>query len=119
MTCDEYYPVVVQAVAGSGRLVYAYFSDGSIHLYDVQPLVAAGGVFERLNDDAFFSDAITVLNGTVAWDVSGQYDPTLCIDIDPFTLYEAPAVADPWSMSHRDGDRARSPCNRRARCQRP
>lgn len=31
----------------------------------------------------------------LAWDPSGQYDPTNCIDIDPFAVYEAPVVADP------------------------
>lgn len=31
----------------------------------------------------------------VAWDVSGRFDPTTCIDIGPFAAYEAPAVSDP------------------------
>jgi len=30
----EYFPVVVQAVAGENRIVYAYFSDGQIKQYD-------------------------------------------------------------------------------------
>ena len=37
----------------------------------------------------------TVLNDTVAWDVSGRYDPATCIDLDPFTVYAAERVSDP------------------------
>ena len=32
---ETYYPEVVQCVPGSGKSVYAYFSDGNIRLYDV------------------------------------------------------------------------------------
>ena len=92
---NDYFPAVVQAIPGPGRSVYAYFSDGSIKLFDVQPLIADGGVFAKLDDYAFFRDRLTVLNDTVAWDVSGKYDPTTCIDIDPFTVYEAESVQDP------------------------
>ena len=91
----EYFPVVVQAVAGTDRIVYAYFSDGQIKQYDMAPLIAHGGVFAPLTDDAFFTDRLTVLNDTVAWDLSGCYDPTNCIDIDPFEVYAAASVADP------------------------
>ena len=91
----EYFPEVVQAIPGPGQTVYAYFSDGSITQLDVSQLVAGGGVFERLNDHEFFVSALTCLNGTVAWDVSGKLDPTTCIDIDPFVVYEAKRVADP------------------------
>jgi len=92
---DEYFPVVVQAVPGPDQTVYAYFTDGTIHLFDAKPLVAQGGVFARLASKEFFEGALTVLNDTVAWDVSGVFDPTTCIDVDPFTVYEAPVVADP------------------------
>jgi hypothetical protein len=30
----------------------------------------------------------TVMNHTLAWDLSGNYDPYLCIDIAPETIYE-------------------------------
>ena len=38
---------------------------------------------------------MTVLNGTVAWDLEGNRDETRCIDIDPFTVYDSPVVKDP------------------------
>ena len=96
---ENYYPVVVQALAGPDKFVYAYFSDGRITRFDMKPLIAKGGVFTRLEDDVFFTKSIVVLNDTVAWDVSGEFDPTTCIDIDPFVLYEAEAVADPLAES--------------------
>jgi hypothetical protein len=92
---EAYFPAVVQAVPGPNRTVYAYFSDGSIKQFDVKPLIAGGGVFARLAEDDFFENRLTVLNDTVAWDLSGHYDPTDCIDIDPFTVYQAQSVPDP------------------------
>ena len=92
---DQYYPVVVQALAGEDSTIYVYFTDGSIHLYDMKPLIARGGVFARLRDEKFFKEGLTVMNSTAAWDLSGHYDPTDCIDIDPFELYEAEVVEDP------------------------
>ena len=92
---ERYYPVVVQAIAGEDYTVYAYFSDGSIHKYDMKPLLEKGGVFTQLRDKDFFTDKLTVLNSTVAWDLSGCFDPTNCIDIDPFDVYEAETVEDP------------------------
>ena len=92
----DYYPEVVQAIAAEDHAVYAYFSDGSIRKFDVSPLVAKGGVFERLSEHGFFLHAITVMNGTVAWDVTGDHDETRCIDIDPLTIYEnSVVVPDP------------------------
>ncbi|MBR3293097.1 MAG: DUF2442 domain-containing protein [Oscillospiraceae bacterium] len=91
----EYFPVVVQAVAGPERTVYAYFSDGKVTKYDMAPAIARGGVFTPLADEAFFSDKLTVMNDTVAWDLSGCYDPCNCIDIDPFEVYSAASIADP------------------------
>lgn len=91
----EYFPVVVQAVAGPGRLIYAYFSDGQVKQYDMAEAIARGGVFAPLADPAFFTERLTVLNDTVAWDLSGCFDPRDCIDIDPFEIYAAESVADP------------------------
>ena len=92
---EKYYPVVVQALVGPDFTVYAYFSDGSIKLYDMKPAISKGGVFEPLKDKEFFSRRLTVLNNTIAWDLSGNYDTTKCIDIDPFTVYDSPSVSDP------------------------
>ncbi len=92
---NEYYPIVVQAVPGPEYTVYAFFSDGKITKYDMKSAIARGGVFAPLADEAFFSERLTVMNDTIAWDVSGCYDARRCIDVDPFEVYAAPSVADP------------------------
>lgn len=92
----EYFPEVVQAVAGDDYHVYAYFSDGTVRRFDAGPLVEKGGVFSQLADAGFFAECLTVMNGTVAWDVAGSWDETRCIDVDPFAVYENSAlVPDP------------------------
>lgn len=92
----NYVPTVVQAVPGDAYMVYAYFSDGTVRLADVRPLIDRGGVFGPLSDQEVFREKITVLNGTVAWDLKGDRDPTKCIDIDPCELYrKSPVVPDP------------------------
>ena len=35
---ESFSPEVVQAVAGDDYTVYAYFTDGTIHLFDMKPL---------------------------------------------------------------------------------
>ena len=88
----EYFPEVVQAIAGDDYTVYAYFTDGTVRLYDAKPLINRGGTFAQLADQAFFSNRLTVMNGTVAWDVAGNWDATKCIDVDPLTVYESAAI---------------------------
>ena len=38
---------------------------------------------------------ITVMNDTVAWDISGDWDQYKCIDLDVETLFKCPEVPDP------------------------
>ncbi len=92
---SRFFPSVVQAVPAKDRIVFAYMNDGSIRRFDMKPLIESGGVFEPLRNPEVFASAITVLNDTVAWDLDGNRDPAACIDIDPFILFEQPAVHDP------------------------
>ena len=92
----NYFPVVVQAIAGKGHTVYAYFSDGSVRLADIEPVIQKGGVFTPLLDDSFFRSRLTVMNGAVAWDITGTRDETKCIDLDPIEMYHtSQIVPDP------------------------
>ncbi len=86
---EDYFPQVIQAIAGKNYCVYAYFTDGSIKQYNAKWLVENG----TLNDESFVK-SLTILNGTVAWDLSGEYDTTNCIDIDPFTVYKGQPVRE-------------------------
>lgn len=80
-------PKVVQVVPTEEFTVYVYFEDGKIVCYDAKPLLAKK-VFEPLKDLDFFMNACTILNDTLAWDISGDRDTTRCLDIDPDMLYE-------------------------------
>ena len=92
----EMIPKVLQAVAGENFVVYVYFHDGSIRLFDAKPLLNAGGVFTPLRDPVFFRERLTVLNDSVAWDMDGTLNLSTCVDLDPCELYEtSPAITDP------------------------
>lgn len=91
---EKIFPEVVQAVAGENYTVYAYMKDGSVRLFDAKPLIEKGGVFSQLRDKEFFAERLTVMNETVAWDLSGNHDPCDCIDIDPFSISKCPEAED-------------------------
>lgn len=94
----EFIPEVFQAVPGDNFTVYAYMNDGSVRMLDMKPIIAQGGIFEKLKDIDFFN-SVTVMNNTVAWDLSGVRDPYNCIDIDPCGIAECPVIADPISVA--------------------
>lgn len=86
---------VIQVYPKDDYKIYIYFSDGRVKLFDVSDLVGKG-IFKKLEDREFYLNRCTVLNNTLAWDISGNYDPGNCIDIDPVTLYnESVEVKDP------------------------
>lgn len=97
-----FFPEVLQAVPTEDYKVYAYFNDGTIHLTDVRPLIQPGTVFEPLGNLDIFKNALTVLNGTVAWDLTGNYDKTRCIDLDPMLIWQTPEVPDPLPQPEED-----------------
>lgn len=89
-------PQVVQVLAGENFTVYVYFLDGAIRLLDAKPLLNQGGVFSPLRDEATFRNSLTVINGTVAWDLEGARNASACIDLDPCELYDnCPSAIDP------------------------
>ena len=79
-------PEIVQVVPHRDYTVSVYFVDGKIVTYDVKPKLDSG-VFTALKDIDFFLNRCKIMNDTLAWDLSGNNDPTDCIDIDPETLY--------------------------------
>ena len=85
------FPEVVQVKPNDDYTVYVYFSDGKIVCYDVKPLLEKN-VFRKLKEKDIFMDTCTILNDTLAWDISGNRDETSCIDIAPETLYELEAI---------------------------
>lgn len=98
----DMFPSIVQAVSGEDFTVYAYCNDGAVRLVDVKPLIGKGGVFAPLADTEFFQERLTILNDTVAWDITGNRDETACVDLDPCWIFEdAPIVDDPLAAEDR------------------
>lgn len=79
-------PEVVQVVPKENYVVEVLFQDGKIVHFDVNRLLKKG-IFAKLNDKDFYKNRCTVMNHTLAWDISGEHDPTNCIDIAPDVLY--------------------------------
>lgn len=96
MTMDNrYFPEIDQVIPTRDFKVYLYFDDGSIKLFDAREIIKKG-IFRKLQDIDLFMNACTVLNGTLAWDLEGNYDETKCLDLDPIVLYKTcPDVEEP------------------------
>ena len=77
---------VIQVKPNFDFTVYIYFNDGKIKLYDMKSFLN-NGVFVQISDIDNFLNKCTVMNGTLAWDLSGKFDPTNCIDMDPESIY--------------------------------
>ena len=84
-------PDIVQVVPHDNYTVSVFFCDGKMVIYDAKPKLDQG-VFQRLKDLLFFKNSCTILNDTLAWDLTGNRDPANCIDIDPDTLYALEAA---------------------------
>ncbi|HEX7714522.1 MAG TPA: DUF2442 domain-containing protein [Bacillota bacterium] len=86
---------VIQVYPTEDYRVYLYFTDGKVKLFDAKELVIQG-IFQQLKDAVIFRETCTVLNDTLAWDLSGKRDPSECLDLDPEELYETcPEVEEP------------------------
>lgn len=77
---------VIQVYPHDDYIVDVLFSDGKMVRYNARHLTEEGK-FPILKDINFYEERCTVMNHTLAWDVSGKHDPAQCIDIDPDVLY--------------------------------
>lgn len=80
-------PEVVQVVPHENYQIDILFQDGREVCYDASSLVKKG-VFKVLADKDIFINSCTVMNHTLAWDLSGNRDSTNCLDLDPDSLYQ-------------------------------
>ena len=87
----DYFPEIVQVIPHDNYTVTVYFHDGKIVVYDLSNLLDTG-IFIKLKDIKVFKDTCMILNDTLAWDIGGNKDVYNCIDIDPETLYNLPAM---------------------------
>ena len=76
-----------------GKVEYVTFDDEKIIDYDATKDLQTELV-EPLRDIEVFKEACTIMNDTLAWDITGNRDNKNCIDIDPFTLYEMDCISE-------------------------
>ena len=72
-----------------GREVDCYFTTGHVRRYNMAGLLKpdCGPVFRPLRNRKTFLSTMTVINGTLAFDVAGNHNEYKCIDIDPETIF--------------------------------
>ena len=87
---------VVQVIPYEDYTVYVYFEDGKIVCYNAKNLLDKE-VFKPLKDINLFMNSCTILNDTLAWDISGSRDASKCIDIDPDMLHSLEHATDRFS----------------------
>ena len=73
-----------------GRKVDCYFTTGHVKRFDMAPLLKpnCGPVFRPLRSRRTFLSSMTVMNGTLGFDISGRRDDRNCVDIDPETIFD-------------------------------
>lgn len=80
-------PKLFQVLPADDYKVYLYYDNGEIKLYDCAWILNESGVFEKIHDISAFKELCTIMNNTLAFDVSLVRDPCNCIDICPDTIY--------------------------------
>jgi len=87
---------ICMALPAKGRKVDCYFTTGHVRRFDMAPLLKpdCGPVFRPLRDRKTFLSAMTVMNGTLAFDVAGGRNEYKCVDIDPETIFQEGEVLD-------------------------
>ncbi|MQY76880.1 MAG: DUF2442 domain-containing protein [Spirochaeta sp.] len=81
-------PKLFQVFPTSDYSVYLFYDNGEIRLYDCSWILNKSGVFTKLHDIENFKELCTIMNGTLAWDISECRDFYNCIDICPDTVYQ-------------------------------
>ena len=86
----EYLPNICMVKPAGQWKVDCYFSTGHIRRFDMAPLLKpdCGPVFQPLRDRKTFLKTMTIMNGTLAFDVAGDRDERKCVDIDSDTIFE-------------------------------
>ncbi len=81
-------PVLYQVLPTDDFKVYLYYDNGEIKLYDCNFIHAGPMSFDKIKDINEFKRLCTIMNRTLAFDISEERDRCNCIDFCPDTIYE-------------------------------
>ncbi len=81
-------PKLFQVYPTDEYSVYLYYDNGEIRIYDCKWILHERGIFTQIHSIESFKKLCTIMNDTLAWDISGERDLTNCIDICPDTVYQ-------------------------------
>ena len=81
-------PKLFQVIPTDSFGVYLFYDNGEIKRYDCSWILNKKGFYEKIHDISVFKNLCTIMNGTLAWDISGKRDTSYCIDLCPDTVYE-------------------------------
>ena len=70
-------PKLFQVFPTDDYKVYLYYDNGEIKLYDCGWILKEIGVFTKIHDIKVFKELCTIMNGTLAFDISLIRDPYL------------------------------------------
>ncbi len=80
-------PVLYQVLPTDDFKVYLYYDNGEIKLYDCNFIFEELNVYKKISELGEFKRLCTIMNKTLAFDVSEKRDPYNCIDFCPDTIY--------------------------------
>ncbi len=85
-------PNLYQVLPTDDFKVYLYYDNGEIKLYDCAFVLNGGKIFDKIKDINEFKRLCTIMNRTLAFDISEERDPCNCIDVCPDTIYAESAA---------------------------
>ena len=87
-------PMLFQVLPTDDYEVHLYYDNGEIKKYDCSWVLSETGVFKEIHDITIFKNLCTIMNNTLAFDISQTRDPYHCIDICPDTVYNESVKCD-------------------------
>ncbi len=80
-------PTLFQVVPKDDYKVYLYYDNGEIKLYDCSFILENKKIYKKILNIYDFKRLCTILNKTLAFDISEEFDPCNCIDFCPDIIY--------------------------------
>ncbi len=81
-------PNLYQVLPTDDFKVYLYYDNGEIKLYDCSFIFKEEKLYNPITKITDFKRLCTIMNNTLAFDISEEFDPCNCIDICPDTIYK-------------------------------